>query len=112
VNGSGVDFEIKCKLGLSLEKDKSVIDCKCGNPSRGFQIGGYFTHMWFSVDGTLPEDGGQDNPCLNWHIASDGEFPTENKEPGITFHICDFMQIELFVKFWGKELRRRGWITE
>lgn len=67
---------------------------------QGFQIGGYYTHMWFEQDGD----------CLTWHIEGDGMFPTPGRT--IEFHICDFRQIEKFVKLWGRELRKRGWIAE
>jgi len=86
-----------------------VIACPKGDPRVGFQMGGYYTHMWFEVDGATPEEGGEPNTCLRWHIMGDGQFPTEEDR---TVHICDFTQLEYFVAFWGKELRRRGWITE
>ena len=83
-----------------------VINCPKGSPRLGFQIGGYYTHMWFEndVDSSLPIEPGSH---LKWCIASDGDFPTENDETGIEFHICDFEQIEQFVKFWKKEIKRR-----
>lgn len=84
----------------NVDDAQIVANCPGGEPQLGFQIGGYYSHMWFEQDGS----------CLNWHIASDGEFPTD--EPGINFHICNFKQIERFVDFWGTELRKRGLIGE
>ena len=69
--------------------------------NKGFQIGGYWNKMHFEDDG-----GG----CLKWHIHGDGQFPSDNESDWIEFHICDFTQIEEFVKFWGKELRKKGLI--
>ena len=76
------------------------------NFDRGFQIGGYYTDMDFEIDNYCTDM----DPCLRWLIFSDGEFPRDAAE--IEFHICDFRQIERWVKYWGKELRKRGWITE
>jgi hypothetical protein len=102
-------WDYKCKLGMSVSPltDKGVegvLECPKGKPRVGFQIGGYYTHMWF--EGETEED----NCCLEWMIQSDGEFPRDY--PDIQFHICDFSQIERFVEFWGKELRRRGVIKD
>ncbi len=105
-----------CALGIDNSMMnggiEQVLACPKGDPRVGFQIGGYYTHMWFEYDGTPPAEGGNPNSCLEWMIASDGEFTTEDDKPGIEFHICDFTQIERWVAFWGEELRRRGWITE
>jgi len=38
----------------------------------GFQIGGYYSHMWFEGDDPDDPDG-----CLEWKICSNGEFPTD-----------------------------------
>lgn len=80
---------------------KIAMTCPSCDPMEGFQMGGYYTHMWFE------DDGG----CLEWVIQGNGEFPTElgDETKQLRFHICDFTQIEQFVKFWGKELRKRGW---
>ena len=91
---------------------EQVLACPKGEPRIGFQIGGCYTHMWFEYCGTPPADGGVPNACLEWHIASDGKFPTQDNSSGIQFHICDFEQIEAFVAFWRAELRRRGWVTD
>ena len=89
---------------------EQVVACPEGEPQIGFQIGGYHTHMYFEQD----DDSITKPGCLEWHIESDGEFPVHgNNRPGrqpIQFHLCDFTQLEEFVEFWGKELRRRGWV--
>jgi hypothetical protein len=77
-----------------------VMDCPGGNVRYGFQIGGYYTHMHFNQDGPK---------CLSWHMSTKGKPDYDYDEE---FHICDFRQIEVWVKFWGEELRRRGWIRE
>jgi len=43
-------------------------------------------------------------------IHGNGEFPSDEQLNWITFHICDFRQIERWVEFWGKELRKRNLI--
>ena len=43
-------------------------------------------------------------------IHSDGEFPTE-KQNQIVFHLCDFKQLESFVKEWGEYLRSIGAVS-
>ena len=106
-----------CGLGLDNSNlnggYEKVLECEKAEPRWGFQMGGYYTHMWFELDGTPIDKGGERDPCLIWHIQGDGEFPSENQEEdNLRFHICDFEQIEKFVKLWGNELRRRGWITE
>ncbi len=105
-----------CEFGIDNSEMnggvEQVIACPQGDPRRGFQMGGYYTHMWFEVDGMPPETAGNPNPCLTWHIQGTGDFTTQDGEPHTEFHICDFTQIEDFVRFWGKELRKRGWITD
>lgn len=96
-----------CKFGIDNSKMngdvEQVIECQKGDPMFGFQIGGYYSHMWFYRR--------ENSDCLEWVICSDGEFPTEkDSNEGKEFHICDFQQIEDFVKFWKKELERRGWL--
>lgn len=104
-------WRYQCKEGRDT-KGANPMTCPGGDVQRGFQIGGYYTHMWFETDGSLVSEGATNDPCLTWMIASDGEFPTEDGEVGIRFHLCDFTQLEAWVAFWGKELRKRGWITE
>lgn len=104
-------WRYQCKEGRET-KGANPMTCPGGDVQRGFQIGGYYSHMWFETEGSTVAEGANHDPCLNWMIASDGEFPTENGEVGIEFHLCDFTQIERWVAFWGKELRKRGWITE
>lgn len=102
-----------CKFGIEntgFDDKKSIRDkCDKYDPREGFQMGGYYTHMWF--EGGFEEVDG----CLEWVIQGDLDFPIsdddEEKKP-IKIHICDFKQIEDWVKFWGKELRRRGWISD
>jgi hypothetical protein len=105
--GGGFHHQFSCRKGLPMPSSQKgvsdgeiVAQCPGGEPQVGFQIGGYYSHMWFEPSGT----------CLNWLICSDGEFPTE--QPEMQFHICDFRQLERFVEFWGKELRRRGVIEK
>lgn len=104
-DGGGFHHQYICSKNLpmpSSSADMSDADlvsaCPGGEPREGFQIGGYYSHMWFEPEGS----------CLNWNICSDGEFPTD--QPTIQFHICDFTQLERFVAFWGKELRKRNLI--
>lgn len=93
---------IPCRLGIKNEGLQDIKHCPQYNPNNGFQIGGYYSHMHFEQDGG----------CLKWIIHSNGEFPQNDPEQFIQFHICDFRQIEEWVKFWGKELRKRGWIQK
>lgn len=85
---------------------EDVIACSHGVPRVGFQIGGYYSHMWFEpeIHHNTPEPG----QCLRWIIASDGQFPTDDPDNMIEFHICDFEQLERFVRFWREELERKG----
>lgn len=95
-----------CTKGINNKKMdggvEQALTCPECDLRLGFQIGGYYTHMYFERDGT----------CLEWHISSDGEFPItdEDNRESMNLHVCDFEQIEIFVKVWGAELRRRGWI--
>lgn len=107
---SGPGHRYKCKEGRP-NKHIGENDCdKCDgyDPQIGFQTGGYYTHMWF-------ENGGEENnTCMDWVIYGNLEFPAGHDngvEPTI-IHICDFKQIEEWVKFWGKELRKRGWVDD
>lgn len=96
-----------CRKGHKPLTCKSVKDlsmCPDFSPCVGFQIGGYWSHMWFTS-----ENPGHVDACLRWHICSDGEFPTET--PGMSFHICSFVQLEKFVEFWRWELERQGCIS-
>lgn len=110
------DVIYDCALGIDNSAMngtiEQVIACPSGDPRQGFQIGGYYTHMWFTYEGTPPNEGGNPNGCLLWHIASDGESPTHDGTDRINFHLCDFEQLEAFVAFWRTELERRGWLTK
>lgn len=98
--------------------------CPQFDPRVGFQMGGYYTHMWFETDPiTTAEEVAAHGPkvaqnrCLTWYIQGDGEFPIQDGdvEAGykmLEFHLCDFRQLEDFIKFWGTELRKRGWIYD
>lgn len=107
-NPDGVGWIHDCKLGLDnphppaagARKFEDVLQCPGASPRWGFQIGGYYTHMWLEQDGD----------CLTWYIEGDGMFPTPGKT--MNFHICDFKQIERFVRLWGQELRKRGWVDD
>ena len=96
-----------CLKGISNEGLQDVKSCPSHEENKGFQIGGYYTHMHFIPYGA-PEPG----VCLTWTIHGDGDFPTDDPSKFISFHICDFKQIEEWVKVWGIELRKRGWIEE
>jgi hypothetical protein len=50
--------------------------------------------------------------CLEWIIHGDGEFPSDDPKVWIQFHICDFKQIEEWIKVWGTELRKRGIVVD
>lgn len=43
---------------------------------------------------------------------SDGEFPTEEPDRQLRFHICDFRQLEHFVKEWSEYFRKTGVVTD
>ena len=103
---TGTGWDHDCALGIDNAELNNMMTCPSVDPRVGFQLGGYYSHMWFE------NEYGDRNGCLNWHIESDGEFPTNEDAPDrvINFHVCDFRQIEAFVEFWGKELRRRGWV--
>lgn len=92
-----------CIKGIKNEGLKNIKECPGYYPCNGFQIGGYYSHMYFEADGV--------NECMEWVIESDGAFPTKDKKDFIRFHICDFEQIERFVKKWGDYLREKGYIT-
>ena len=80
-----------CNLGVDNEGLQDVSLCDKWEPNKGFQIGGYYSHMHFEWNKA------EHSPCLSWVIHSDGEFPTKNKQEMIRLHICDFNQIEEFV---------------
>lgn len=108
-----------CKLGIDntgFDDTKKIAEqCNKFDPRKGFQMGGYYTHMWFEYSGTPPSEGGEIDGCLEWVIQGDLEFPIPDDEPErepIKIHICDFTQIENWVSFWGKELRKRGWVSD
>ena len=94
-----------CKFGIENEDLQEVEKCPKWEPNKGFQIGGYYSHMHFEFDENT------DN-CIEWIIHSDGEFPTDNPKEMIRFHICEFQQIENWVNFWGKYLREKGVISD
>jgi hypothetical protein len=102
-----------CKLGIDNTgfDDREIIAEQCNSfqPRDGFQMGGYYTHMYFE------REGNEVNPCLNWVIQGDLNFPIpdgEQERQPIKIHICDFHQIEEWVQLWGIELRKRGWIND
>lgn len=100
-NGHAYD----CALGIDNTNLNGGLEvamtCPSCEPMKGFQMGGYYTHMWF-------ED---DEGCLTWVIQGDGDFPTElgDEEKQMRIHICDFGQVEEFVEFWVKEFEKRKW---
>lgn len=115
-----------CLVGVEndvFDGSEDIRNCPKADPRHGFQMGGYYTHMWFETDPiTTPkevEEYGIEvvrDRCLTWTIQGDLEFPISDEDRAtkkpIEIHICDFTQIEEWVKIWGKELRRRGWIVD
>jgi len=97
-------YHYPCTKGIENEGLQDISKCEKYSPCNGFQIGGYYTHMHFEQE--------EHADCLEWVIHSDGEFPTEDEEQMIQFHICDFEQIEKWVEFWGKRLRENGMIKD
>lgn len=93
-----------CKLGLPNEDLQDLSLCHRFEPNMGFQMGGYYTHTHF--------EGFPNSGCIELIIHGDLEFPKTDQIEWIRVHICDFTQIEDWVAFWGKELRRRGWIEQ
>ena len=91
-----------CKFGISNEGLQDIESCPRYEPNRGFQIGGYYTHMYFEYNKNKAND------CMEWVICSDGKFPRTNEDEFIRFHICDFRQIEEWVRFWGDYFRKIG----
>ena len=96
---STIGWWFNCSLGLDNTNLNGEIEdalkCPQVNPRYGFQIGGYYTHMWFEPDGD----------CLTWVIASNGQSPTKDEAEMIRFHICEFKQIEDFVRFWKERVK-------
>jgi hypothetical protein len=104
--GGGFHHQYSCNENVHpIPKAKEP--CSKKDPRIGFQIGGYHSHMWFER-----HDYSEVNDCVNWMIASDGDLPTKDGSAEIQFHLSDFRQLEEFVKFWGKELRQRGWVSD
>ena len=102
-----------CKFGIENEDMKIDVVKKCEKyfPNVGFQIGGYYSHVHFEIDGKKPDKDGY-NPCLEMVIHSDGVFPKEDPDEMTYWHICDFEQLEEFVEFWGRYLRKKGVISK
>ena len=93
--------EVNMKCERSRKNSASGVEgFRLISPNHGFQIGGYYTEMHFEFD--------DHNGCMEWVIHSDGEFPTEDRKQMIELHICDFRQIESWVKVWGDYLREQG----
>lgn len=89
---------------------EDVRTCAKGEPQVGFQIGGYYRHMWFEGEPPVKLRGGaRVGGCLEWWIDGDAEYPGKGH---MQFHLCDWHRIESWVEFWGKELRRRGWVVD
>jgi hypothetical protein len=91
-----------CNLGIPNDGLKDVKSCKKYSPNKGFKIGGYYSHVHFEYDKKTK------NPCMEMIVHSDGQFPTDDRSEMIQFHICDFRQLEDFVKEWGSYFRRLG----
>lgn len=97
-----------CTLGKENDGLQNIEECEGYYPNRGFQIGGYYTPIHFEVASGY----GEVNSCMEMVIHSNGEFPREDPEEQIVFHICDFKQIEKFVKVWGDYFRKTGVIKD
>lgn len=129
--GGGFHHQSACVKGLhqpdsvrGVPDIEIVLQCPGGEPRFGFQIGGYYSHAWFEDGQKVPcdppcgsatcheRDCQRTSSCMELVIASDGEFPTDDPADMMQFHLCDFHQLERFVEFWGKELRRRGWVRD
>ena len=65
-------------------------EAQSDSPNNGFQIGGHFSRVHFEYNKE------KTNECMEVIIHSDGEFPTEDFDEQIVFHICDFM-VSLFL---------------
>jgi len=96
----------ECKLGLPNDGLRDIASCESYIPNTGFQIGGCYSNIHFEYEKDIP------NPCMEMIFHHDGEFPTENKEEQMVFHICDFTQLEHFVKVWGDYFRKKGVIKD
>jgi hypothetical protein len=92
-----------CKAGIDNTTLSGGIEvamqCPQVNPRFGFQVGGHLKHMWFE------KPPGRKSDCMEWIWDT-----IDTPELPASLHICNFTQLERFVEFWGKELRRRGWI--
>lgn len=87
-----------------LELDNSHLDggintailCENVSLQYGFKIWDRYTHMTIKKDGH----------CLEWNIKGDGRDPQELPENQLFLHICDFEELEKFVKFWREQIDR------
>lgn len=104
--GEPYGFYYSCKLNIENNGLEDTKSCPSYSMNQGFQIGGYYSHIHFECNEEVP------NECMEMIIHSDGEFPTEDTEKQIKFHICDFRQLEYFVKVWGDYLRKKGVIDD
>ena len=95
-----------CNLGIKNEDLQNVKECENYFPNTGFQIDGYYSHVHFEFNKL------QKNSCMEMIIHSNGEFPTENSHEQIQLHLCDFRQLEHFVKEWGEYFRKIGVVTD
>lgn len=106
-----IGWKYDCNLGIENTefKNKSTIQNQCSkfDSREGFQIGGYYTHMHF-----VNHSPDEPNSCLEWMIQGDLNFPKSDPTEFTSIHLCDFRQIEEWVKYWGTELRRRGWVKD
>lgn len=96
----------QCKHGIENEGLQNVKECKKYSPNTGFQIGGYYSFVHFEFNKTKVND------CMEMIIHSNGEFPTEVAAEQIQLHICNFKQLEHFVKEWGMYFRKIGVVKD
>ena len=70
-----------CKLDIPNEGLQNIKECPNYYPNTGFQIGGYYSHIHFEYNKE------NINGPMEMIIHSDGDFPTEEQERQIQFHI-------------------------
>lgn len=96
----------ECKLNVENNGMENIEECEHYFPCNGFQIGGYYSHVHFEFESE------ECNDCMEMILHSDGEFPTDDPSKMLRLHLCDFRQLEKFVKFWGKYFRKKGIVKD
>jgi hypothetical protein len=93
-----------CSLDHFNEDMQKIEQCPDYYPCNGFQMGGHYTHTHFECSGP--------GECMMLYIHGDLEFPQSDPRNWLKIHICEFQQIEQWVKFWGGFLRSRGLVID